>query len=462
MSKGCVRFVLISTFVFAALTSTWAFILRPGGEELPWEKGAILGLLGLGMVLCVQSLLKQRTEIRLVGDAVRGLPPEDGKRAAAIGELHPTTDAVLTAPFSGEPALAYSYVVTKMAVVATASGKRRETSVKAYEGNAMAPCEIRTPFGAVRMLEPPMFDVAGTTHRQPEAVVRAARYLGTATFLDIVSPGTIGEMRRKVEAEERESLAATDGFRYDGRISNPDAFLESPIDLRTWDLDETRFAPGETVNVLGKYDAVRGGFTAVATDVVDGVFLSRGGAVEIVGRKKAASSFLSGLALMLLAAQAIVAGPGLSVRVKERAAARAEEESIPIVRRLFLAVEQGNAGAVHRLLKKGVDPEARDESQRALSHVAPNETMLKLVLDAGAPVDARNRWQATPLTVAAGDGDLGKVKLLLARGADPNAQDETGGTPLVSTTDPAIRAALVAAGARDIHTTSSSPPPSAP
>ncbi len=295
MNQGCVRFLLLSVVVFAALTAAWAFALMPTDGELPLERAAILGLLGLGTVLSVKSLLRQRTEIRLLEDAQRGIPPADGKRGAAIGELHPTTDTVLTAPFSAKPALVYSYVVSRMAEVSPPHGKRHMTTVKAYEGDAMAPCEVRTAFGAVRILEPPTFAAAGKTHEGAEAVARATAYLDAAPFAEVVSPGTVGEMRRKVEAEERESLAATGGYRYDGRISNPGALLESPIDLRAWELSETRFAPGESVTLLGRYDDSRCGFTAVPTDVLAGVALYKGSVTENVRRKRMGVRFLASL-----------------------------------------------------------------------------------------------------------------------------------------------------------------------
>ena len=137
MKKGCVLFLLLSGAVFAALTAAWAFALRPAGGEPPWEKGAWLGLLGLGTVLSLRGLLKERTEIRLIEEAASGTPPADGRRAAAIGELHPTTDAGLTAPFSAQPALVASYVVQRTARVSPKHGKRRTTAVKAFEGSGV-------------------------------------------------------------------------------------------------------------------------------------------------------------------------------------------------------------------------------------------------------------------------------------------------------------------------------------
>jgi len=47
----------------------------------------------------------------------------------------------------------------------------------------------------------------------------------------------------------------------------------------------------------------------------------------------------------------------------------------------------------------------------------------QLVLDLGVPVDSRDKYGCTALRYASGLGRLGCVRLLLARGADPNLPD---------------------------------------
>jgi hypothetical protein len=451
VNRGCVRVVLAAAVAFGVLTAAWAAALRPAGGEAPLEKAAVLGLLGLGTLLSVAGVLRQRKEIRLLGEAELGIPPGDGKRGAAVGTLEPSTEAVLEAPFSGEPALVYAYRVVRMGSMRMPNGKRRTTSIDAYAGEALAPCTIRTSFGAVRMLEPPILGEAPKTLKGPETVARARAFLAAATFVDVVSPDTVGEVRKRLEGEERESLAATGGYRFDRRIETPAAIdVESPIDLARWDLEESRFSPGEAVHVLGRWDAARGGFGPMPNDVVAGVRLGRGGVAEGVRRKRSGIRFLGGLGLVLLLAQAIVGGRELAARLEERRTAEAEAEAIPVATRLFSAVEKGDAATVKRLLRKGADPAARDEDGRTLAHAAPDEAMLKLVLDAGCPADLPNSWKATPLILAAGDGDLGRVRLLLGRSADPNALDDAGANALSHAVEPAVRAALVAAGARDL------------
>ena len=58
---------------------------------------------------------------------------------------------------------------------------------------------------------------------------------------------------------------------------------------------------------------------------------------------------------------------------------------------------------------------------------------VKVLLEKGADVDAVNKYGRTPLHVAAFQGHLESVKLLLAANANPNAADKYGITPLHAT-----------------------------
>ena len=74
-----------------------------------------------------------------------------------------------------------------------------------------------------------------------------------------------------------------------------------------------------------------------------------------------------------------------------------------------------------------------------------------MLLDAGAKVDARNRYGVPPLHLAAENGDAAITKLLLDRGADANTALPEGETVLMTaarTGDTATLDALIAHGAR--------------
>ena len=52
-----------------------------------------------------------------------------------------------------------------------------------------------------------------------------------------------------------------------------------------------------------------------------------------------------------------------------------------------------------------------------------------MLLERGAMIDNRDVLGRTPLHCAASYGQIGVVRLLLERGADPHVRDEDGNTP---------------------------------
>lgn len=81
--------------------------------------------------------------------------------------------------------------------------------------------------------------------------------------------------------------------------------------------------------------------------------------------------------------------------------------------------------------------------QEAARHGLPEE--VTRLLDAGTDVDARDERLVTPLMLACNAGRTKVVDLLLKRGADVNATDIDGWTPLTSLMGGLHREATVAA-----------------
>ena len=99
---------------------------------------------------------------------------------------------------------------------------------------------------------------------------------------------------------------------------------------------------------------------------------------------------------------------------------------------IYAAIRTGERAPVEKLLTENVSVEDRDEHGntlliRAAMYGGPE--LLRSLIDRGADVNAANRAGATPLMRAAGNG--GNIKLLIERGADVNARSALGNTPLI-------------------------------
>jgi ankyrin repeat protein len=93
---------------------------------------------------------------------------------------------------------------------------------------------------------------------------------------------------------------------------------------------------------------------------------------------------------------------------------------------LMLAAIQGNVDWTRKLLARGAALQRPGWSPVLYAASAPNAQVLALLLDRGAPLEARAPNGSTPLMMASGYGSEESVKLLLAHGADVqvrNAQE---------------------------------------
>jgi len=107
---------------------------------------------------------------------------------------------------------------------------------------------------------------------------------------------------------------------------------------------------------------------------------------------------------------------------------------------LGLAAFFGHEEAVRLLLARGANPNlaARNAMKVAAIHAASASGSLGIALsliEAGAEVNAVQQAGFTPLHAAAMTGQTELVKLLLDRGADPNAKADNGRTALAMARD---------------------------
>ena len=95
------------------------------------------------------------------------------------------------------------------------------------------------------------------------------------------------------------------------------------------------------------------------------------------------------------------------------------------------AVEEGNIEAVKKFLAAGIDVNAKAFITGSTPlHIAATKEVVELLIAKGADVNAKDKYDMTPLHPAAGRGHKEVVELLIAKGADVNARDEDGDTPL--------------------------------
>ena len=102
---------------------------------------------------------------------------------------------------------------------------------------------------------------------------------------------------------------------------------------------------------------------------------------------------------------------------------------------LHIAAGQGDADLVQRLIEAGADVNAQDRFGFTPLHLAAQERRhgaVALLLEAGAKPDLRNKHGNTPLVTAVfnsrGEGD--SIAALRAAGADPHAENNSGVSPL--------------------------------
>ena len=96
------------------------------------------------------------------------------------------------------------------------------------------------------------------------------------------------------------------------------------------------------------------------------------------------------------------------------------------------AANKGDLAGMKQFLREGADVDARDRYGRTpLMYSLSNLENVRYLVGKGADVNARDEDGETPLMKAAFLGQLDVVRYLVEKGADMNAQNNKGETPLM-------------------------------
>jgi len=97
---------------------------------------------------------------------------------------------------------------------------------------------------------------------------------------------------------------------------------------------------------------------------------------------------------------------------------------------LHRASQKGHKEIVKLLIAEGADVNAKDKYGMTPLHLAETKEAAELLIANGADVNARTGDGQTPLLFAVMSGSKETVEILIAKGADVNAMDGAGVTPL--------------------------------
>lgn len=302
MLRGCLLF--LSSWI--CLSAVYIYALSHALEMKPAAiAGGVVGFL----VLCLFGALRNAWSVarfnRLLDDAQRFLPREDGQEMAVCGTIHPKNEPV-RAPFTGEPCVLCEYSVRRADYEEQGSRDTSPHSGVDFSGYLMNPCVIRSTLGDVALFGFPQLDgfsdeiatLPGQVRRAREFVestefenVSGVRIVGAVSSLNQVFADEDGAVSRHfrigknteslfarseafstrtdAEVEREREEAERDDERWDAEAATEEHFsadapgpVDTPNDGDLFDassgipqLAETRVPVGAPVCAMGVYSA---------------------------------------------------------------------------------------------------------------------------------------------------------------------------------------------------------------
>lgn len=413
MLRGC----LISLVILGACFGGYWYVLHPHVEPpaVWWAVGIATLFMWISFGALQTAAMAARDAARVSGDSTfagySGGQLEDGAVITALGHIR-AEGPTLNAPFSGKPAVLYSYDINHIS-----RGRHDATTTQDFSGYALTSCAIDSPHGAIRLLGFPLltgFD--NNNFDTEEGRKNAAAYLESTQFTDMEGfhPGAIF-------SEVKELLTDDDGqFRKDWKMTED-------RDLSNKHLHEQIVAPGEQVCAIGVWSAAKRGLVPTGTNVTR---LLRGDPQQVIStlRGKCVANVIGGLIA------ATVANGGVYMLLQVAEGKSTMFRATPLAQHSFHrdemeeAVRGGNIPAAERLVQNGTAVDVRESDGSTPLARVRDAAMARWLIAHGADVNAARLDGQTVLMqqVATGNADI--VRLLLKAGAKPdtvNSQSHT-------------------------------------
>ena len=238
---------------------------------------------------------KKFANARMIKRGLSGDAPRDGAKIAAVGRISPNGGA-LTSPLSKSSCVAYKFEIR--------SGLS-DDDITYYEGFALTPGMVQGRQRSVRLLAWGDLKVPWRTIPASVAQPNAEEYIRETEFRE----PTLLNFRRSI-ADMAAIYKDDDGsIRWDQRGLRPPFDVGKPIDLQSATYREMLLKPGDSVCVIGRYSAQRGGIIPSEHPMVDPVTVEVG-EPEVFTRRAmsgAVGYFIGGLIFSAIFVAALVA-----------------------------------------------------------------------------------------------------------------------------------------------------------
>ncbi|HEV7426074.1 MAG TPA: ankyrin repeat domain-containing protein [Thermoanaerobaculia bacterium] len=401
MKRGC----FISLLILGACFGGYWYVLH-GHVEPPafwWATGVASFFMWISISTLQGAFTSARDAMRVSSESsfggYGGEQFADDAMATVVGHIRPVGSS-LRAPFSGKPAVLYSYDIDHYSHTSEGSSETKD-----YSGFALAPCAIDSPHGSVRIFGFPLLEgFPKRPYDSDEGRRNAAAYLESTPLKDMQGfhPGTIIH-------EIKELLTDDDGqFRKDWKMTDD-------RDLSDKHLHEQLVSPGDQVCAIGRWSAAKHGLIPPAGGVIR---LLQGDPQKIVSGlwRKCAGGVVGGLIVAALVNGAVYTLLQVANGKSKLFADTPMAKHSIHANEMFEAVNAGNLPAVEKLVANGTGVDVRDSGRTTLA-VAKDGAMARWLIAHGADVNAANEDGETVLMLQAAAGNADIVRELINVGA---------------------------------------------